>query len=157
MTEQVVLVPGLWMPAMAMAFLGSQLARRGYAVKPFGYRGRSSFEANVERFARFARQVGEAGRPHYVGHSLGGVLILDALERHPQLPAASAVLLGAPVRGCHAGRRLGRARVGRWMGVWAQHDLRQPHWHLGPVAVDTHLPRPLPHRFSSLQLEARLS
>ena len=31
------------------------------------------------------------------------------------------------------------ARVGRWMGAWAQHDLRQPHWHLGPVAVDTHL------------------
>jgi GNAT superfamily N-acetyltransferase len=30
-------------------------------------------------------------------------------------------------------------RVGRWMGVWAQHDLRQPHWHLGPVAVDAHL------------------
>jgi GNAT superfamily N-acetyltransferase len=31
------------------------------------------------------------------------------------------------------------ARVGRWMGVWAQHDLKQPHWHLGPVAVDAHL------------------
>jgi GNAT superfamily N-acetyltransferase len=31
------------------------------------------------------------------------------------------------------------ARVGRWMGIWAQHDLRQPHWHLGPVAVDAHL------------------
>lgn len=30
-------------------------------------------------------------------------------------------------------------RVGRWMAVWAQHDLRQPHWHLGPVAVDAHL------------------
>ena len=31
------------------------------------------------------------------------------------------------------------ARVGRWMGVWAQHDLKQPHWHLGPLAVDAHL------------------
>jgi GNAT superfamily N-acetyltransferase len=31
------------------------------------------------------------------------------------------------------------ARVGRWMGIWAQHDLRQLHWHLGPVAVDAHL------------------
>jgi len=31
------------------------------------------------------------------------------------------------------------ARVGRWVGVWAQHDLKQPHWHLGPVAVDAHL------------------
>jgi len=33
------------------------------------------------------------------------------------------------------------ARVGRWMSAWAQHDLRQPHWHLGPVAVDAHLQR----------------
>ena len=31
------------------------------------------------------------------------------------------------------------ARVGRWMSAWAQHDLREPHWHLGPVAVDAHL------------------
>ena len=30
----------------------------------------------------------------------------------------------------------GFARVGRWMAAWAQHDLKQPHWHLGPVAVD---------------------
>jgi GNAT superfamily N-acetyltransferase len=30
------------------------------------------------------------------------------------------------------------ARVGRWMRTWAQHDLREPHSHLGPVAVDAH-------------------
>jgi ribosomal protein S18 acetylase RimI-like enzyme len=31
------------------------------------------------------------------------------------------------------------ARVGRWMSAWAEHDPGQPHWHLGPVAVDAHL------------------
>jgi len=30
-------------------------------------------------------------------------------------------------------------RVGLWMAAWAEHDLKQPHWHLGPVAVDTHM------------------
>ena len=30
-------------------------------------------------------------------------------------------------------------RVGRWMGTWARLDLDEPHWHLGPVAVDAHL------------------
>lgn len=30
-------------------------------------------------------------------------------------------------------------RVLRWLDEWARHDLRQPHWHLGPVAVDAHL------------------
>lgn len=30
-------------------------------------------------------------------------------------------------------------RVGQWMAEWKKHDAREPHWHLGPVAVDTHL------------------
>jgi ribosomal protein S18 acetylase RimI-like enzyme len=30
-------------------------------------------------------------------------------------------------------------RVGRWIAAWGAHDLREPHWHLGPVAVDAHL------------------
>jgi GNAT superfamily N-acetyltransferase len=30
------------------------------------------------------------------------------------------------------------ARVGRWMSTWAQHDPKEPHWHIGPVAVDAH-------------------
>ena len=25
------------------------------------------------------------------------------------------------------------------MGTWAKHDPEEPHWHLGPVAVDAHL------------------
>ena len=33
------------------------------------------------------------------------------------------------------------ARVSRWMSAWAEHDLPEPHWHLGPVAVDAHLQR----------------
>ena len=31
------------------------------------------------------------------------------------------------------------ARVGRWVRIWAQHDPAEPHWHLGPVAVDAPL------------------
>jgi ribosomal protein S18 acetylase RimI-like enzyme len=30
-------------------------------------------------------------------------------------------------------------RVGRWIAAWATHDIAEPHWHLGPVAVDAHL------------------
>jgi pimeloyl-ACP methyl ester carboxylesterase len=52
---------------------------------------------------------------HFVGHSLGGVLVFDALNRHPELDVATAVLIGAPVRGCLAGRRLAVSRFGRWM------------------------------------------
>ena len=31
------------------------------------------------------------------------------------------------------------SRVGQWMGEWEKYDLREMHWHLGPVAVDAHL------------------
>ena len=110
MKQRVVLAPGLWMPAAAMTLLSARLQSRGYEVHVFAYSGRSPYEANVEALARFARE-----KALFVGHSLGGVLIMDMLNRHPEVQAAAVVLLGAPVRGCLAGRRLGRARLGRWM------------------------------------------
>jgi pimeloyl-ACP methyl ester carboxylesterase len=114
-TDQVVLVPGLWMPEAVMTVLAARLRRLGYAVRVFGYSGRRPHEANVERLARFAREMA-GGRPaHFVGHSLGGVLILDMLNRHPEVAASSTVLLGAPVRGSFTGRRFGLAGAGRWM------------------------------------------
>ena len=64
-----------------------------------------------------------------VGHSLGGVLIYDMLARHPEVRADAVVLLGAPVRGCFAGRRFGRGSVGRWMmgaccSLWSEREAR---------------------------------
>ena len=115
MTRDVVLAPGLWMPGAAMALLATRLARAGYVPTVFAYRGRSPLEANVARFARFVRESLGARPAHYVAHSLGGVLVLEMLNRHRDIPVASAVLLGSPARGCLAGRRLGSAQVGRWM------------------------------------------
>ncbi len=31
------------------------------------------------------------------------------------------------------------ARTIRWLGAWSKHDPEERHWHLGPLAVDTHL------------------
>jgi pimeloyl-ACP methyl ester carboxylesterase len=108
----VVLAGGLWMPGMGMALLGARLGRRGFSTHIFQYSGRDSLEGNVERLSRHARA---RGKVHFVGHSLGGVLIFDMLSRHPELDAGSVVLLGAPVRGCLMGRRLAMAKLGRWM------------------------------------------
>ena len=110
MSAELVLAPGLWMPGVAMRVLAARLSRRGYRVHVFDYQGRAPFDANVEALARFAK-----GKAFFVGHSLGGVLVLEMLNRHPEVQAQAAVLLGAPVRGCLAGRRLGAARLGRWM------------------------------------------
>lgn len=127
--REVVLVPGLWMPSIAMTVLRGRLARAGWAPQVFIYRGRDVLEANVASLAAFVRERLGGRRAHFVGHSLGGVLILEALCRHAELPVASVVLLGAPVRGCMAGRRLGRHPLGRWMlGAsgprWSECDAR---------------------------------
>jgi ribosomal protein S18 acetylase RimI-like enzyme len=33
----------------------------------------------------------------------------------------------------------GIVRIARWQGEWGKHDWPEPHWHVGPVAVDAHL------------------
>ncbi len=104
------LVPGLWMPAAAMLLMARFFRRAGYAPRVFRYRGRDPLEANIEQLRAFCRRPG-----HAVGHSLGGVLLLETFSRHRELPLGAAVLIGAPVGGCEAGRRLGGARIGRWM------------------------------------------
>lgn len=115
MTGKVVLVPGLWMPAAVMSLLGARLAQSGYAPSRFRYPSRRPIEGSIESLARFAHTLAGDEPVHFVGHSLGGVLILDMLTRHPEIAAASVVLLGAPVRGSLAGRRFGERSFGRWM------------------------------------------
>ena len=127
MTRDVILAAGLWMPSAVMALLAARLGRAGYSPHLFAYRGRSPFEANVEHMARFARESPGGRATHFVGHSLGGVLVLEMLNRSPEVPVASVVLLGAPVRGCFAGRRLGQASLGRWMMGGACGPLWEPH------------------------------
>jgi GNAT superfamily N-acetyltransferase len=33
----------------------------------------------------------------------------------------------------------GTVRLLKWVGTWARHDPREPHWHLGPVGVERRL------------------
>jgi pimeloyl-ACP methyl ester carboxylesterase len=125
----IILVHGLWMPRVAMTLLAARLARAGHRVHSFGYRGRAPLASNIERLARFVRERFDGRPAHFVGHSLGGVLVYDTLSQHPDLASGHVVLLGAPVRGCHAGRRLGGAALGRWLlGAcrerWHEHEAR---------------------------------
>ena len=125
MKPQVVLAPGLWMPSPVMWLLAARLEASGYAARVFSYSGRGAHDANVEALARFSRDGGV-----FVGHSLGGLLVLEMLNRHPEIEARTVVLLGAPVRGCLAGRRFGERKIGCWMmgGCRALWDERPARW-----------------------------
>lgn len=111
--RSVILVHGLWMPGLAMSPMAGRLSRAGFHCHLFDYAGRDRpLAANSERLAQYARSVGPA---HFVGHSLGGLVVLEALNVNPALPVGRVALLGTPARGCLAGRRLASYGFGRWM------------------------------------------
>jgi pimeloyl-ACP methyl ester carboxylesterase len=96
-----------------MTPLAARLSAKGYRCHLFSYHGRARpLQAHAERLARYAHDVGSA---HFVGHSLGGLVILETLQRHAGVQAGRVVLLGTPVRGNFAGRRLGQHDWGRWL------------------------------------------
>jgi pimeloyl-ACP methyl ester carboxylesterase len=106
-------VHGLWVPGMVMRPLAARLERAGFHCHIFSYMGAlRPMEAHVEQLAHFARSNGPA---HFVGHSLGGLLVLETLTRHAGIALGRAVLLGTPARGSFAGRRIARFRAGRWV------------------------------------------
>jgi pimeloyl-ACP methyl ester carboxylesterase len=124
-SKTVILVHGLWVNGAAMWPLAARLARAGYSPRVFDYAGRRPLEDNVERLARFASERCGARGCSYVGHSLGALLVLETLNRRPDIGVASAVLLAPPLRGCLAARRFGATRLGQRMlgasaALWAE-------------------------------------
>jgi pimeloyl-ACP methyl ester carboxylesterase len=110
--HDVVLAHGLWVPALVMTPLAARLHDAGLRCHLFAYPGRERpLEAHAERLARFARGIGPA---HFVGHSLGGLVVLQALEQDRSVAVGNVLLLGSPVSGNFAGRRLAQHGWGRW-------------------------------------------
>ena len=115
MSETVVLLHGIWMPAWVMSLLARRLQRCGYRVAVFGYPSLTQTLAdNAEQLAGFIREQGDA-TVHLVAHSLGGLVILQALQSHPELVGGRIVLLGSPVGGSVVAKRLHRYRGLRWI------------------------------------------
>ena len=97
------------MTGIEATWLGQRIARRRAAtLHRFHYRSvATSMSESAAALAGFIDALGE-DTVDLVGHSLGGVVILTALERSPPRPPGRAVLLGAPVQGSRAARGLAR-------------------------------------------------
>ena len=124
MQETVVLVHGVLMTGKVMAVLARRLKGCGYRPVIYDYptRRRSMLD-NARSLAQFVENLG-TGRVHLVGHSMGGVLILRALQVNPGLPPGRVVVMGAPVRGSAVAKRLCCYGPGRWLlGASAEEGL----------------------------------
>lgn len=115
MPETVVLVHGIWMTGLEMRPLARHLRSCGYRTRVFRYRSlMRPLDWNARRLIRLVRSQQE-GRVHLVGHSLGGLVILQALQDCPDLVDGRVVLLGCPVNGSLIAQRLYRWRWARWL------------------------------------------
>ena len=123
--RNVVLVHGLWLGKTCMRPLARRLRRAGYATKIFGYSTtRSDLDVQVDDLYRFA--VFEDGQlPHFVAHSMGGLLTLQLMHTHPDTPSGRIVLLGSPLRGSEMARRVSQWRTGPAMLGKAESTLVQ--------------------------------
>jgi len=76
----VVLVHGLWMPGWVMVLLGLRLKRCGFRTVIFSYPSMSnSLSQNAHILSDFVAGIASS-HIHFVGHSLGGLLIMQMLS-----------------------------------------------------------------------------
>jgi len=115
MTEHVILLHGLWMRAFTLAALRHRLERAGYSVDVFDYA--SVFhgaDVSVEHLLARVRAV-KGSKVHFVGHSLGGLIALQAAQRGGQGGDGRIVCIGSPLRGSAVARGVARLPGGTYV------------------------------------------
>ena len=104
----VILVHGLWMNGMEMSLLKNRLNRFGYRPWSFRYSStRLDLEEIANRLNTFVEQI-PAQTIHFVGHSLGGLVVLKLFEVFPRQRPGRIVALGTPYHGSETARRFMR-------------------------------------------------
>lgn len=115
MKERVVLLHGIWLRGLTLQRLARRLRQAGFEVETLDYPAVvGGPAAGARRLAsRIARHPGE--RVHLVGHSLGGLLALEAMRQSPGLAGGRVVCLGSPLAGSRTARALSRWSATRWI------------------------------------------
>lgn len=113
--EHVILLHGIWMRGLTLAYLSRRLRQAGYSVETMDYA--SVFTGFVPAVEQLRSRLRTAPAPvvHLVGHSLGGLVALEATRGVRGLPRGHVVGLGSPLRGSAVARGLAAVPGGRWL------------------------------------------
>lgn len=106
--RHVLVLHGIWNAKTWLAPLARRLRTQGFEVELFGYP--SVFGGPEIAIERLIRRLSGSPPLNLVGHSLGGLIGLEALRQQPELPVPRMVCLGSPLCGSDAARSLGRRR-----------------------------------------------
>lgn len=104
MSDRVLLIHGIWNARAWLNPLASRLRRAGFVPEVFGYS--SVFGGPEEAVPALVERLRNTGPIALLGHSLGGLIALEALRQAPDLAVARVVCLGSPLRGSDAARSL---------------------------------------------------
>ena len=109
MRTAAVFVHGLWLTGAESLLMRRRLAAsHGYQCHSFTYRTvANSMEPVVERLAQFVSRI-DAERVHFVGHSLGGLVLYRYFERVQDGPPGRVVFLGSPTVKSRTAEKVGR-------------------------------------------------
>lgn len=114
---QVLLLHGIWNGRVWLGPLAWRLRREGFRVATFGYSTAfGGAEAALPRLRQRIQRLAQQGPVALVGHSLGGLIALQALRQAPQLPVTRVVCLGAPLAGSAVAQTLLRRGLGVALG-----------------------------------------
>lgn len=104
MNPPVLLLHGIWNARAWVGPLAWRLRARGFSVDTFGYS--SVFGGPDVAVPQLLERLQGSGPVSLVGHSLGGLVALEALRQQPDLPVSRVVCLGSPLRGSGTARSL---------------------------------------------------
>jgi pimeloyl-ACP methyl ester carboxylesterase len=133
-SDIVVLVHGLWMHGVVMGLMRRRIAPVGCEVRAYSYSSvRCDLRENAARLAAYVNTFGKR-RAHFVAHSLGGIVAVNAAALMPRESLGRIVLLGTPFAESYSGRRLeslpaGSRLLGPCMSQWL-HEPRLPGRHV---------------------------
>lgn len=119
--QPVLVLHGLWMHAPAMRWFTTRLRSQGFDARAFGYY--SIAQDTPRAVEAIAAALAASPRTHVVGHSLGGLLALQAAQR-AGVHVGRVACLGTSLAGSRAAAGVVRLRGGRHL-IGPHRDLLQ--------------------------------
>lgn len=99
-SEHIIIVHGLWMTGLELGVLQHRLhVDHGFEPSIFSYPSITGSMADHVASLRDYVQKHDAETLHFVGHSLGGIVVLKLLEAYGDIPPGRVVCLASPMQG----------------------------------------------------------